>query len=56
MSRNLTVSALFRRNRWSFSIVPFLRLSGIWLAEAGFTSGSKVTVQVERGSITIRAI
>jgi len=34
--------------------VPFLRLSGNWLAQAGFPSGCKVSVHVEQGSITIR--
>jgi cell division inhibitor SulA len=54
MSRSATISALFRRNRWSFSVVPFLRLSGRWLSEAGFPTGCKVQVHVEAGSITIR--
>jgi toxic protein SymE len=56
MSRHATISGLFRRNRWSFSIVPFLRLSGKWLHEAGFPTGSRVQVVVEPGSITIRPL
>lgn len=54
MSRRFTVSALYRPRRWGFAIVPFLRLGGRWLAEAGFATGCKVEVHVEEGIITIR--
>ena len=35
--------------------VPFLRLSGDWLHEAGFTVGQKARVQVTKRGITIVA-
>lgn len=33
--------------------VPYLRLSGQWLQEAGFNAGDKVAVTVESGKLTI---
>ena len=32
---------------------PLLRLSGNWLAEAGFTEGDKVQVEVSKGQLVI---
>lgn len=51
--RKLTVSTLFRPLKWSTQLVPFLRLSGNWLAIAGFNPGDKVTVRVENGALVI---
>ena len=33
--------------------VPCLRLSGLWLQKAGFTTGTKVRVEVSRGRLLI---
>lgn len=53
MERQLTVSQLFRPLKWSTQFVPFLRISGNWLAMAGFHPGDKVTVRVENGSLIV---
>lgn len=34
--------------------VPFLRLSGAWLRDLGFESGSRVTVSAEAGVLVLR--
>jgi hypothetical protein len=34
--------------------VPFIRLAGHWLAEAGFMEGDEVQVSVTRGEIRLR--
>lgn len=36
--------------------VPELRLLGLWLQEAGFDLGRHCEVEVERGTLTIRAV
>jgi hypothetical protein len=55
--RKLTVSTLRRQwgsvYRTRSDIVPALRLSGNWLAEAGFTPGQKVRVIVEERALKI---
>ena len=44
-----------REGRWTGSkAVPFLRLSGIWLDNAGFAVGQHVRVHVSKNRITIR--
>jgi hypothetical protein len=35
------------------AVVPYLRMSGRWLEEHGFTIGSGVQVLVEQGSVTL---
>lgn len=35
------------------STVPYLRLRGHWLRQAGFTVGQKVSIQITGGRITI---
>lgn len=51
--RTLTVSKLFRPLKWRTQFVPFIRVSGNWLALAGFNPGEKVTVRVENGALII---
>jgi hypothetical protein len=57
--RTLTVSTLCRvsgpdhRPRWSQ--VPFIRVSGCWLARAGFAPGQKVKVVATGGILQIIA-
>lgn len=43
----------YRDGRSSF---PMLRLHGKWLAQAGFTVGSMVTIEVEEGQLIIKRI
>lgn len=56
-SRLLTVGYSFytyRRDRLPpSSTVPYLRLRGHWLRQAGFTVGQKVSIQITDGRITI---
>lgn len=56
--RKLTVSTLRRQwgamHRNREACVPFIRMSGNWLAEAGFTPGQKINVAiVEDGNRTL---
>ena len=54
--RRLTVSKLFRPLRWKTQFVPFIRISGNWLAMAGFHPGTYVTVRVENGALIIEPL
>lgn len=36
--------------------VPWLNLSGIWLANAGFVIGQKIEIRVENKQLTIKAV
>ena len=56
MSRRFTVSSQFRPRRRGFATVPFLRMSGRWLAEAGFPIGRPVAVRIVEGNIVISAL
>jgi hypothetical protein len=50
--RLLTICGKNRGRRW----VPDLRLMGLWLERAGFDLGRLCEVEVEAGTLTIRAI
>jgi len=50
--RLLTISAMWQTAR---RIVPFIRISGKWLAAAGFHPGQRIIVHVETGKLTIIA-
>jgi len=45
-TRTLTVSETFQRRTRGEAGVPFIRLSGKWLAEAGFQVGDSIQVSV----------
>ena len=51
--KTLTVTKLFRPLRWQTQFVPFIRMSGHWLAAAGFHPGKKVSIRVENGALII---
>ena len=51
--KTLKVTKLFRPLRWSTQFVPFIRISGKWLAAAGFHVDTHVTVRVENGALII---
>lgn len=59
--RKLTVSSLYRdtvqkpSDRSRPERVPHLRLSGKWLASAGFPAGARVTVSAQGGQLIISA-
>jgi hypothetical protein len=54
MERRLTISAQYQPRRWRAHHVPFIRMSGTWLARAGFPIGSKINVRVENGALIIQ--
>lgn len=47
--RVATMNSLFRDNKQ----VPMLRLTGRWLAVAGFEIGQLIEIEVQRGRLTI---
>ena len=54
--RELSITTLFRattRTRSGEAAVPYLRLSGHWLEQHGFTRGSRVTVTAENGKLVL---
>lgn len=56
-SRNLAVEHMaYNLGNGDYQTCPFIRLKGHWLARAGFTIGSRVTVAVRRGCLTIRVV
>ena len=57
MTKTITLSPQYRvdSNRKSF-IVPSLRLSGKWLANAGFHASKLVRVEVLHGKMIITSI
>lgn len=61
--RRMTVSYVRKRheNRKTkltryYTVHPCLSLQGIWLEEAGFTTGATVSVAVEFGQLIIRPV
>lgn len=55
MHRTLTVSSIYRDTdeKRRPRRVPHVRLSGDWLAAAGFTPGSRIAVTVSAGQLVI---
>lgn len=54
--RELSITTLFRtttRTRSGETPIPYLRLSGRWLEQHGFTPGSRVTVTAENGKLVL---
>lgn len=57
MRRRLTVSGLRRDNRAVYAqnaYVPYIRLNGRWLEQAGFEIGQTVRLVVEERAILIQ--
>jgi len=55
-THRFTVSRRFRQNRRTISRVPFIRIAGNWLEQAGFPIAGKVQAQVSHGQIILTAI
>jgi hypothetical protein len=59
-TRHFRVGSLSRTSRGcshqTLDDVPFLRLAGRWLAQAGFQIGSSVCVKVDSGRLVIEAV
>lgn len=51
--RKIKVQSRFISSRWKYKEIPQLRLEGDWLQDAGFEPGSKTTIKVEQGRLTI---
>jgi hypothetical protein len=52
-THRFTVSRRFRQNHRSISRVPFIRIAGNWLEQAGFPIAGKVQAQVSHGQIIL---
>ena len=52
-TRHLTVNYLHQERTYDSKLVSRISLAGVWLEDAGFTVGDKVTVQVENNRIVI---
>ena len=52
--RSLKVQPDLKRNRWSQTTVPVIRLSGLWLERLGFTPDHRVTVTAMNKLLIIR--
>lgn len=50
--RLMVVGSIYRREKK----IPYIRLSGNWLAENGFKIGRKLHVYVKPGSLVIKLI
>jgi hypothetical protein len=55
-THRITVSRRFRRNRRTISHVPFIRIAGNWLEQAGFPIAGKVQAQVSHGQIILTVL
>lgn len=52
--RFLTVSSIYYPCRESITApLPFIRISGLWLNQAGFHVGDRISVQVRKARLTI---
>jgi len=55
--RELTVSSRYCVRQLSFDVaVPYIRISGKWLNEAGFDIGQKFTVQHDGGRLILKPV
>ena len=52
-TRHLTVNYVYQERTYDSKLVSRISLAGVWLENAGFTVGDKVTVQVENDRIVI---
>ncbi|MGO4292704.1 SymE family type I addiction module toxin [Chitinophaga sp. RAB17] len=52
-TRHLTVKYIHQERTYDSKLVSCISLAGIWLQDAGFIVGDKVTVQVESNRIVI---
>jgi len=55
-THRITVSRRFRQNRRTISHVPFIRIAGNWLEQAGFAIAGKVQAQVSHGQIILTVL
>lgn len=53
MKRKIKISSLFSRRIGKSKYVPFIRLSGLWLQNAGFKIGGNIQVEVRNNQLII---
>lgn len=54
--RRLKVHSKYRlKGRRNYQILPWLNVSGVWLATAGFAAGQPIEVTIEKRMLTIKA-
>lgn len=51
--RTVTIATLYRNDRTGTARLPFLRLSGRWLEQLGFTRGTRVSIAAEEGKLVL---
>lgn len=55
--RTLTISAQYVKNMWKKQTVsPKLTISGVWMKNAGFEIGEKVTISVSKNLLIITRV
>ncbi|MBS0027663.1 SymE family type I addiction module toxin [Chitinophaga sp. 22321] len=52
-TRHLTVNYIHQERTYDSKLISCISLAGVWLENAGFIVGDKVTVQVESNRIVI---
>lgn len=59
-TRQVRLHAKYRQGNYRYCShgkdVPWLNLSGIWLAKAGFGIGQKIEIRIEEKQLTIKAV
>ena len=53
-ARSLKIQPNIKVNRWSNTIVPVIRLSGVWLDRLGFSPSHRVTVITKQKRLIIQ--
>jgi len=54
VTRSLKIQPDIKFNRCSQTMVPVIRLSGVWLSELGFIPNRRVTITTENKLLIIR--
>lgn len=51
--RSIKTSRQYRKRAEKFITVPYIRLAGLWLADAGFRPGENLNIHVSNGQVVI---
>lgn len=54
--RKTKISKRYVKNTWNAKNVPFLKMQGEYLRDAGFKIGTECSVKIEQGRIIILAL
>lgn len=53
--RKIKIGRIYQPNRKSLeNYVPYIRLSGKWLKQAGFQEGDIISIKIQNGELKIR--